>query len=156
MIHLLAFLGGLGFLQQSRHRLPPAIVQKSGPETRESVGRELSREGTDLMAGGREREATESFRKALAADPNDLNALANLGILLLKRGQAAEAGSLFERGSQLRPEDPHILSGLALAYHDTERLDEAVAVIKRACSIDPKNPAIRRLLGEFLRDSGDA
>lgn len=54
---------------------------------------------------GRPRDAEDAYGRALALDPNNLEALTALGEVLLEAGRAARAAALAERALRLAPDD---------------------------------------------------
>jgi tetratricopeptide (TPR) repeat protein len=84
---------------------------------------------------------------ALAADANDAEAHAALGLVELK-GFAAPAAALphFERALKLRPDHAEWLVHRGIALHDLGRIDEALASHEAALAIDPGSH-----LGRFHR-----
>jgi tetratricopeptide (TPR) repeat protein len=54
------------------------------------------------------KEAIEMFRLSLSCDPNNLEALKGLGLLLDKTGQKAEAQVIWQNAHRIAPNDPDI------------------------------------------------
>ncbi len=131
--------------------------------------------GAALMALGRDAEAEESLRRALAIDPYDASGLFNLGLLLMKRaddeggsgggrgddgiGAAGRAGGetlkvavrLFERYLRIAPRDALIWMRLGQAL---ERLGDpagAERALRRAVDLAPSRQQPRRALEELRR-----
>jgi tetratricopeptide (TPR) repeat protein len=75
---------------------------------------------------------------ALAADPNDAEAHATLGLVELE-GFAAPAAALahFERALELHPQHAEWLVNRGIALHSLGRFDEALASHEAALAIDP-------------------
>jgi len=59
--------------------------------------------------------AIERYRQALAIEPDQRRAVANLGIVLVGAGRNAEALPLLERAAARDPNDPAIAAALAAA-----------------------------------------
>jgi Flp pilus assembly protein TadD len=92
----------------------------------------LSMLGRALLALGRSEEAEESLRAALAAEPEDPDALGALAAVLLRRGDATAALETGLRAAALRMGDPtiHLTVGRAFAALGEHR--EAVVAFE-AC-----------------------
>jgi protein O-mannosyl-transferase len=60
------------------------------------------------------RGAEDCLRRALRADPMDMEAANNLAVALARQGRVAEARSVLEQGLRLRPEDPRLRQNLSL------------------------------------------
>jgi Flp pilus assembly protein TadD len=92
----------------------------------------LSMLGRALLALGRGEEAEESLRAALAAEPEDPDALGALAAVLLRRGDATAALETGLRAAALRMGDPtiHLTVGRAFAALGEHR--EAVVAFE-AC-----------------------
>jgi class 3 adenylate cyclase/CHAT domain-containing protein/Tfp pilus assembly protein PilF len=54
---------------------------------------------------GHAEEAQANYRKAMQADPNNAEAVANIGALLRKQGKYAEASQMLEKAAALNPND---------------------------------------------------
>jgi len=67
-----------------------------------------------LMISGEEREAERELRRALAAAPNDVRTLVNLGALLGRMGRKGEARVLLEKASRLEPDHPALARNVSL------------------------------------------
>ncbi len=67
----------------------------------------------DAYTAGNLAHADALYRQALAADPNNADALNGLGAIALIQRRPAEADTLFRRALQARPLDPTALAGLA-------------------------------------------
>src|SRR5579859_1415635 len=85
-----------------------------------------------LMAKGRIIEAEAKYRKALEIDPQDADALNNLGVILRRKAQPGLAIDFLRRAASVRPNDPRIRSNLALALQEAGRLNEAIVELRQA------------------------
>src|SRR6266567_8155718 len=111
-------------------------------------------EGLSLLDRGQVSEAEASFRKALEIDPQDADALNNLGVILRRRGEVDKAVEVLRGAAKAQPNDARIHSNLALALEAAGRLNEALAELKKAGSILPRDASIRRNLGILLLQAG--
>ncbi|MDA8019524.1 MAG: tetratricopeptide repeat protein [Thermoanaerobaculia bacterium] len=75
--------------------------------------------GAVKMTAGDEAAAEESFRQALALDPQHVASLNDLAVLLATRGQTGEALSLAERLVSLKPDDAQAQKLLAAISAET-------------------------------------
>ncbi len=89
---------------EAAHRLAPAL-----PEVEITLGE-------TLLATGREKDAVESFRRALASQPGRYEALLGLGRALGASGQDQEAAAAFRRAIALQP-------GVFAAYNQLGAFD---------------------------------
>ena len=90
--------------------------------------------GVVLYQQGRYADAAEAFRRAVALEPTDPDALRNLASALARLGQEAEAEALRARASTLAPEAARVIAmrvsfpaELALAYLAAPGLEAALA-----------------------------
>jgi len=81
--------------------------------------------------------ARDAYRRALALDPELVDARVNLGRILHEAGDAAEAARLYEEALARAPEDPIVHFNLALALEDVEDRERAIAHYRRALALDP-------------------
>ena len=103
---------------------------------------------------GRQEQAEELYRRALAIDPGLAHVHHNLGNLLRVRGRNADALPHFEEAIRLKPNyaDAHVNRGIALTALD--RLDEAEKSYRRALHIQPGSMAAVQGLGVLLNRRG--
>lgn len=122
-------------------------------------------------------EAIENYRKALELDPLFLNAMNNLGLVLLAEGRVNEAmkcyrkvletspayvqklfnvgGSLASQGELIRARQyVGALNNLGKALADQERLDEAMGYYYQALKIDPNFIEALNNLADALNRKG--
>ena len=91
--------------------------------------------------------ARASFRAALAAAPDSVPALANLGLLLKEAGQFDDALVHLRRAHELAPDVESPLRNLLLTLIDSGRAGEAVAVAEGALAGNPDRYEARLFLG---------
>ena len=119
-------------------------------------------EANDLaaQAGDRQREGdfAESARlcaQALAADPTNPEANANLGVTLRRAG-AVDAAIAFHRRALAGSDAPALWSNLGNALREAGRLTEAEAAFNTALAGDPDHPDFLYNLALVARDRGHA
>lgn len=105
----------------------------------------------DAYTAGNLAHADALYRQALAADPNNADALNGLGAIALIQRRPAEADTLFRRALQARPLDPTALSGLARMQSGSQTpaespLRDAIAALADA----PDSLAPRLALADLL------
>lgn len=89
-----------------------------------------------LRQGDRER-SVGLFRRAVAIDPNDWVAHANLGVALRGLGRQAEAVTAYDAALAVNPAAATIWTNRGNALLDIDRFDEALASFDRAIAADP-------------------
>lgn len=94
------------------------------------------------------------YRTVLAAQPNQVDALSNLGGLYQQVGHPRQAAELMARALQLRPEAPDILSNLGVVLLALGRPAEALVRCEAALARLPDHPAIHYNRGNALRALG--
>jgi tetratricopeptide (TPR) repeat protein len=101
-------------------------------------------------------EAEEEYRKALALDPDNLEALTNLGTLVSDLGRSEESLALYDRALHVRPDDPAVLNNRGNALRSLGRVAEAEQAIRRALVLDPEYANAYSNLAAVLVDTGRA
>ena len=106
--------------------------------------------GNTLQHLGREDEAAQEYRQALAAWPDYPEALNNLGILHGRRGEAARAEELFTRAVSFSP--GHVSGWMNLGHLYDQQGDPGAAVeaFRRAVTLRPEAAEPRVRLGRAL------
>lgn len=97
----------------------------------------------------------ESYRRAIALNPNYGTAYNWYGFLLAAQGRFEEALAMQRRGHRLDPTGlvPNVL--LASALHLNGRTDEAVGQLERTLELDPGNAWALSLLGRLHHERGE-
>jgi len=88
---------------------------------------ELFQRAYQLQQAGDYTQAAEAYREFLKAKPDEVAALSNLGVVLVKLGRYDEAIAEYEAAEKILPNEPRIGLNLALAYSKSGRLTEAAA-----------------------------
>ncbi len=98
--------------------------------------------GNTLSQLGRENEAIEPLKKALEANPDDVNAIAALAALYDKLKMWQKSDSLYEAALEKYPDNPLLLNNYS--YSLSERgvqLERALQMINKALEKEPENGA---------------
>lgn len=100
------------------------------------------------------RQAEADYRKVLAQEPSNADALSLLGTLFLTRGQFDAALSHSMEAVALRPEEATFASRLGSAYQARGEADKARQCFERALTLQPGRPEAHNSLGLIHKDSG--
>jgi type IV pilus assembly protein PilF len=106
---------------------------------------------------GDDRQADESFLRALAINPRDADAMHNRAWFLCQRNRHDEADRGFEQAlAQPQYRDvPRTLLAQGVCYARSGKLVEAEAKLSRAYEFDPGNATVTLNLAEVLYRRGD-
>jgi len=106
----------------------------------------------NMMA--RVRQQLDSLEQTVERDPNNLDALAQLGGMYMDAAKYRQAIEYFERALRVRP-DPVLRSDLAICFKQSGRPDRALEELQRVVQDDPTQWQARFneivLLGEMRR-----
>ncbi|MFN2124539.1 MAG: tetratricopeptide repeat protein [Candidatus Promineifilaceae bacterium] len=122
-------------------------------ENLEPQARALFKDGKERFNKGDLDKAEMLFRRALAINPNHVQARLLLGRVHLLRGNPAEAVSVIESayGSDPKAARPDLMTALlALADAQTD-MDEQWRTLSRAARIEPDQPLVREKQSAVLR-----
>ena len=98
----------------------------------------------------------ESYKEILKKDPNNLQALVNIGNLYFDTRQDLMAIEHYRRALTLDPRNVNVRTDMAICYRRSGNPDMAVEELKKVISIDPRHPQSRYNLGIILlQDKGD-
>ena len=93
--------------------------------------------GGEHMAAGREDEAIECFRRALKANPDNVDAMRFLAAVYLKQEKnLRDAEALLEKATRLAPDFGALWLDLGQAYQKRARRMEAIEAYKRAVELE--------------------
>jgi tetratricopeptide (TPR) repeat protein/SAM-dependent methyltransferase len=116
---------------------------------------EIEASGLAHHQAGRLPQAEACYRKILAAEPSNLNALHLLGVLARQAGQPRDAVDLIAKAVALNDRVPELHSNLGNALMDLERTAEAEACYRRALALRPDYAAALNNLGNLLQGRGE-
>lgn len=108
-----------------------------------------------LFFQGKSRSAERLFREALAAEPDNLNAMNGLGFCLLNSGKATEAKPYFEKCLEKDKNAGGPLNGLARCLQAEGKTDEAVVLWERLQKLVGGANAATGALAEVYTDRGE-
>ena len=121
---------------------------------------------TDVVAGvklaqalrelGRYDQAAEAAQATLTVQPNNLDALLELGRAHIARGQAFYGVAPLEKARNLAPRDWRSYSLLGVAYEQVRRFDDARAAWNQALAVSPDNPDVLTNAATAALTRGDA
>jgi tetratricopeptide (TPR) repeat protein len=106
-----------------------------------------------LRAGDRP-SALACFRQALQSDPNLVEALSNLGQLLLEMEKPEEALRHCLQAVRLRPQFPEAQNNLGNVLRELGRLDEAKACYAQALRLNPNLAMTYNNMGQAIHEEG--
>ena len=109
-----------------------------------------------LHRAGRLAEAEAAYRRLLAADPGQADALHLLGLVAHQSGRPAEAVALVRRAIARHPAAASYHNTLGLALMAAGDLDAAATALARALALDPASADAHLNMGNLLRRRGDA
>lgn len=95
-----------------------------------------------------------ALQVCISSNPQDAQATARIGELMLRKGNTGEAIEKLEAAGKAASADPAVLKALAQGYAATGKPDSAIAVLQRAEAGAPKDIAVRERLVELLRRTG--
>ncbi|MBN8529859.1 MAG: tetratricopeptide repeat protein [Caulobacterales bacterium] len=129
-----------------------AAQQEINPADAEA-GVKLSRALREL---GNNDQAVQAAGQVLVLQPDNIEALMEVGRAHIARGQAFYGIASLEKARDLAPNDWRPLSLLGVAYQQVRRIDDARAAWNEGLRLSPDNPDILANAAVALAGSGDA
>jgi tetratricopeptide (TPR) repeat protein len=117
-------------------------------------GNSLLDEALRAQGAGRAQEAAQLYARVLRADPDELIALNNLGLLLGGLQRYGESEALLERATRVAPGRADAWVNLAVVLSDQEKFDAAAEACRRAIAIAPENRQAQATLASALAGGG--
>lgn len=100
----------------------------------------LQRQLADLyFQQGKFKKAHSLLKKILTDDPEDHNALWQLGEITLEEGNGEDAYVYFSKACSLCDDNPKYCLSLAQRYYDQEDYEQALPMMERVVKLRPKN-----------------
>jgi arylsulfatase A-like enzyme/Flp pilus assembly protein TadD len=146
----LAALGYIGGSVSARH-----LEDRERGDPKDKIGLYiLLKQAAGASAEGNIDEAIATVRKAIAADPEIVEAYMLLGNFEKKDRRTDQAITSYKQALKLDPEHQGALFSLAMAYKDSGRLEEARVGLERAKKLDPRNGKVLFQLADLLMKQG--
>ena len=114
----------------------------------------LMARGAALAQIGRTQDAIDTFNRALAIDPSNAAAKANLGTVSLAVNDYPRARAILEEALALDPDVSRAHNALGVIAAETGHPEEAIAHWKRAVELNPREWDTLFNLGKLLRRQG--
>lgn len=156
----------------AQSRAPSSAAVRATYERMDALSRsvfwasEQQADPTDAVAGvklaqalrelGRYDQAAEAAQATLTIQPNNLDALLELGRAHIARGQAFYGVAPLEQARDLAPRDWRAYSLLGVAYEQVRRTDDARAAWNQALALSPDNPDVLTNAATAALTHGDA
>jgi len=97
--------------------------------------------------------ALESYRQALALQPQDTDVLTAIGVVHASLGQHDEALQAFKTAATLQPDSPQMLNNLGYIHWLRKDKQQSVAAYRQALRLDPMNERTRQNLRMAMGDA---
>jgi Flp pilus assembly protein TadD len=98
--------------------------------------------------------AEKQYQTILGKDPNNLDALSNLGVVYFRTGKTQSAESTLKQALAIAPNDDHVLTTLGIVHYRQSRFDEALKELRRAIEINPNSATAHNYLGITASQKG--
>jgi len=102
-----------------------------------SVEEHYFRQGNEFIQAGELEKAVDEYKKALEIEPENVDALTNLGVVYYNLGRLDEAIDQYSKALAIAPDDADIHSNLAAAYVQTNQFDKALEEYQTAVTLNP-------------------
>jgi tetratricopeptide (TPR) repeat protein len=107
--------------------------------------------GEAYDAAGRNEEAVEAYKQAIALKPEVPGYYNNLGNVLARAGKIDEAKAAYTKSAELDPANAATAwRNFGISLYNANRLGDAVEPFQKSAELDPKNPQTWYLLGASL------
>lgn len=103
-----------------------------------------------LKAQGRATEASWSYERLVAENPDDFDSWNNLGNARHDQGDLDGALAAFQRAQQLNPQSSLVHTNIGRVMLSKDQYEEACLVLEKAALLAPKDPAPLLELGQTL------
>ena len=113
------------------------------------------KQGETLFAEGKIEEAEKCFLDFLDQNPEDAEALNNLGVLHYARGNVQEAEGYFLKAIEAKEDYPDALLNLADLYQNAKRWKEAALQLEKSIAIDDQDHNLLNQLGMVYLEMGN-
>jgi Tfp pilus assembly protein PilF/uncharacterized protein YdcH (DUF465 family) len=115
---------------------------------------EAARAAMNSVEQGKYRTAEKQYQQILATDPNNLDALSNLGVVYFRTGNIRAAESTLKKALAIAPNDDFVLTTLGIVHYQQSRFDDALMELRRAIDINPNSATAHNYLGITASQKG--
>jgi Flp pilus assembly protein TadD len=103
---------------------------------------------------GKYKTAEKQYQTVLASDPNNFDALSNLGVVYFRSGKTRSAESTLKKALAIVPHDDFVLTTLGIVHYRQSKFDEALKELRKAIEINPNSPTAHNYLGITASQKG--
>ena len=103
---------------------------------------------------GKYRIAEKQYQTVLAKDPQNLDALSNLGVVYFRTGKIGSAESTLKKALTIAPDDDFVLTTLGIVHYRQSRFDEALKELRKAIELNPNSATAHNYLGITASQKG--
>ena len=103
---------------------------------------------------GSYRTAEKQYQTILAKDPNNLDALSNLGVIYFRTGKIRSAESTLKKALTIAPDDDFVLTTLGIVHYRQSRFDDALEELRKAIELNPNSATAHNYLGITASQKG--
>ena len=98
--------------------------------------------------------AEKQYQDILAKDPNNFDALCNLGVVYVRSGKLEPAESVLKKAVTMAPDNEFVLTTLGIIHYRQSKFDDALVELTRAIEINPKSATAHNYLGITASQKG--
>jgi len=98
--------------------------------------------------------AEKQYQQILTDDPNNLDALSNLGAIYVRSGKLSSAESTLKRAAAIAPDNDFLLTTLGVVQYRQSKFDDAIVQLNKAIAINPKSATAHNYLGIAASQKG--
>jgi tetratricopeptide (TPR) repeat protein len=103
-----------------------------------------------LRNAGKLEQSLPLLEQAVEVNPNDVNAVYDLGLTLLLCGRPADAIARLQRAAALKPGHAYAHYNLGVALQSLGQIEPAIGALRRACALAPRLADAYYRLGELF------
>ncbi|HEX7359007.1 MAG TPA: tetratricopeptide repeat protein [Bryobacteraceae bacterium] len=115
----------------------------------------LLQQAIQRQKSGDVKAAVQDYREFLSAEPANIVALSNLGVLLAHTGHFDQAAAEYKKALKIDPSNASIRLNLGLAFYKSGRVPEAAKIFATARTLAPDNMQLTLLLADCRLRMGD-
>ena len=153
------------FVFEKKSPLDAVAAVKADAKAKSARGSELTKEKQhqlqDLARVARRnldqrkyQTAEKQYQDILAKDPNNFDALCNLGVVYVRSGKLGPAESVLKKAVAIAPDNEFVLTTLGIIHYRQSKFDDALVELTRAIEINPKSATAHNYLGITASQKG--
>ena len=129
-------------------------ISTAVPDALPNELQEIAVAASKSVEQGNYRTAEKQYQIVLAKEPENLDALSNLGVVYFRTGKLRSAESTLKKALTIAPNDDFVLTTLGIVHYRQSKFDDALKDLRKAIELNPNSATAHNYLGITASQKG--